>query len=98
MRPWPAPRPYPFGLTTSAPPRLAAPLAGAHTADLVVVGAGYCGLWTALLAKQEDPGRRVVVLESHTVGWAASGRNGGFVEASLTHGHENGAEPLPGGN
>ncbi|GAT72015.1 putative oxidoreductase ordL [Microbacterium sp. HM58-2] len=59
-------------------------------ADLVVVGAGYCGLWTAIIAKERDPGRRVVVLEGERIGGAASGRNGGFVEADLTHGPENG--------
>ena len=42
------------------------------TADLAVVGGGYCGLWTAVLAKRRDPTRRVVLLEQHTVGWAAS--------------------------
>ena len=64
-------------------------------ADLAIVGAGYCGLWTAIKAKQRDPDARVVVLEANTVGFAASGRNGGFVEASLTHGEENGATRWP---
>ena len=58
--------------------------------DLLVVGGGYTGLWTALQAKRRDPAARVVVLEARTNGWAASGRNGGFVEASLTHGESNG--------
>ncbi|ALE05896.1 FAD-dependent oxidoreductase [Arthrobacter sp. ERGS1:01] len=88
-------KPVPFWLDDVGPTDVGQPLGGEHTADLVVVGAGYCGLWTALLAKQEDPGRRVLVLESHTVGWAASGRNGGFVEASLTHGQENGENRFP---
>lgn len=70
-------------------------LAGDRTADLVVVGAGYTGLWTALLAKRRDPDMRVVVVEGRTVGWAASGRNGGFCDASLTHGHENGVTRWP---
>jgi glycine/D-amino acid oxidase-like deaminating enzyme len=70
-------------------------LAGERTADLVVVGGGYTGLWTALRAKERDPARRVVLLEARTIGWAASGRNGGFCEASLTHGHENGAQRWP---
>ena len=71
------------------------PLRGVVRADLVVVGAGYTGLWTALLAKLRDPERRVVVVEAQRVGWAASGRNGGFCEASLTHGRENGARRWP---
>ena len=70
-------------------------LVGQHAADLVVVGAGYTGLWTAIRAKERDPGRRVILLEAGQVGWAASGRNGGFCEASLTHGEENGRSRWP---
>jgi glycine/D-amino acid oxidase-like deaminating enzyme len=66
-----------------------------HRADLCVVGGGYTGLWTALRAKQRDPGRRVVLLEGNRLGWAASGRNGGFCAASLTHGEENGRARWP---
>jgi glycine/D-amino acid oxidase-like deaminating enzyme len=63
--------------------------------DLAVVGAGYTGLWTALQAIERDPGARIIVLEAKTVGWAASGRNGGFCEASLTHGESNGLARFP---
>lgn len=63
--------------------------------DLAVVGGGYTGLWTALLAKRRDPARRIVLLEGRRIGWAASGRNGGFCEASLTHGEENGLSRWP---
>ncbi|MCW2757062.1 MAG: hypothetical protein JWO46_808, partial [Nocardioidaceae bacterium] len=71
------------------------PLTGNHAADLAVVGGGYTGLWTAVRAKQRDPGRRVVLLEGNRLGWAASGRNGGFCSASLTHGSENGRSRWP---
>src|SRR5680860_461774 len=85
----------PFWLEDIAPqtryPRLTAHV----ECDLAVVGAGYLGLWTAVLAKQQNPGARVVLLEARTVGWAASGRNGGFCEASLTHGEENGRSRWP---
>ncbi|WP_249423849.1 NAD(P)/FAD-dependent oxidoreductase [Nocardioides coralli] len=76
------------------PPRFPA-LTGDHRTDLAVVGGGYTGLWTALRAKQRDPGRRVLLLESRRIGWAASGRNGGFCAASLTHGEENGRSRWP---
>ncbi|SDR71045.1 Glycine/D-amino acid oxidase [Microterricola viridarii] len=70
-------------------------LRGAVTADLAIVGGGYTGLWTAVLAKQRNPDARVVLLEGQRIGWAASGRNGGFCEASLTHGRENGENRWP---
>lgn len=71
------------------------PFSGSASFDLVVVGGGYTGLWTALMAKQRDPDARVALLEGKRVGWAASGRNGGFCEASLTHGEKNGMARFP---
>lgn len=68
---------------------------GSASVDLAVVGGGYAGLWTALQAKQRDPDARVALLEAKTLGWAASGRNGGFCEASLTHGEVNGENRFP---
>src|SRR6187431_2413942 len=64
-------------------------------ADLAIVGGGYSGLWTAILAKERDPNRTVLVLEARRVGWAASGRNGGFCESTITHGEENGRRRWP---
>ena len=61
-------------------------------ADLLVVGGGFTGLWAALLAKEENPSLDVVLLEGERIGWAATGRNGGFVSSSLTHGLPNGAD------
>jgi glycine/D-amino acid oxidase-like deaminating enzyme len=71
------------------------PLVGDSTVDLLIVGGGYTGLWTAVRALERDPSLRVTVVEAKTVGWAASGRNGGFCEASLTHGRENGTSRWP---
>ncbi|MBS1697776.1 MAG: FAD-dependent oxidoreductase [Actinobacteria bacterium] len=70
-------------------------LTGEVRADLAIVGGGYAGLWTAIRAKERDPQRSVVLIEANRVGWAASGRNGGFCEASLTHGEENGRNRWP---
>src|SRR5512134_1705546 len=63
--------------------------------DLLVIGAGFTGLWTALLAKEEHHGREVVILEADEVATGASGRNGGFVDASITHGLQNGLARWP---
>jgi glycine/D-amino acid oxidase-like deaminating enzyme len=70
-------------------------LSGSLTADLLVIGAGYTGLWTALHAAQRNPNQKVVLVDADRVGWAASGRNGGFVDASLTHGVANGKARWP---
>ena len=64
-------------------------------ADLCIVGGGFTGLWAALYAKALDPARDVVLLEAETAGFGASGRNGGFCVASLTHGIENGLARFP---
>ena len=61
----------------------------------MIIGGGFTGLWTALLASEANPGRRIVILESETVGYGASSRNGGFCDASLTHGLENGVSHWP---
>ena len=82
--------PRPFWLAELAPPEPAPALIGTTDSDLCIVGGGFTGLWAALHAKAGDPGRDVVVLEGETCGFGASGRNGGFANASLTHGLENG--------
>jgi glycine/D-amino acid oxidase-like deaminating enzyme len=59
------------------------PLEANAEADVCVVGAGYTGLWTALELRRADPSLHVVVLEKETVGFGASGRNGGWVIGAL---------------
>ncbi|WP_042374630.1 NAD(P)/FAD-dependent oxidoreductase [Streptacidiphilus neutrinimicus] len=85
----------PFWLTDPAKPEPEPALVGDTHCDLLVVGGGYTGLWTALIAKERDPSLDVVLLEGKEIGWAASGRNGGFCAASLTHGFFNGLERWP---
>lgn len=88
-----------FWLDDPSRPEPRPPLQHDLDTDLLVVGGGYCGLWTALIAKERDPARHVVLIEGRRIGWAASGRNGGFFETSLTHGEDNGrrhfADELP---
>ena len=67
--------------------------------DLAIVGGGFTGLWAALQAAEENPDRSIVLLEGDRIAEGATGRNGGFCAASLTHGLGNGldryADELP---
>jgi glycine/D-amino acid oxidase-like deaminating enzyme len=85
----------PFWLDKPHRPAPRRPLTGTIRADLVIIGGGFTGLWTALRAKEREPSRDVALLEAHEIAWAASGRNGGFCSASLTHGAENGRRHFP---
>jgi glycine/D-amino acid oxidase-like deaminating enzyme len=101
--PWPTSPPTPaeraafadaepraYWMDASRPQDAQPALVGAAEADLCIVGGGFTGLWAALYAKATDPARDVVLLEAETAGFGASGRNGGFAMASLTHGLSNG--------
>jgi glycine/D-amino acid oxidase-like deaminating enzyme len=69
------------GDVTSRPP-----LSADRDADLLIVGGGYTGMWTAWHARRLAPEARIVILESEPVcGRGPSGRNGGFVEGMWTH-------------
>ena len=69
------------------PPREAAPLAGPAEHDVVVIGAGLTGLWTALFLKELDPGRDVAVVEQGIAAYGASGRNAGMLSETVDHSH-----------
>lgn len=59
------------------------PLEGDTDVDVVIVGGGYTGLWTAYYLARHDPRLRVLVLEREHVGFGASGRNGGWCSSIL---------------
>ncbi|MEV0413110.1 FAD-dependent oxidoreductase [Streptomyces sp. NPDC050448] len=88
--------PVSYWLDDPGKPAARPALTSDEACDLLVIGGGYSGLWTALIAKERDPARDVVLIESKEAGWAASGRNGGFCAASLTHGLANGMARWPG--
>ncbi|MFJ8633848.1 NAD(P)/FAD-dependent oxidoreductase [Streptomyces sp. NPDC093568] len=72
------------------------PLGGDTSADVVIVGGGYTGLWTAYYLKKAVPFLRITVLEQKFCGYGASGRNGGWLYNGIAgrdryaklHGHE----------
>ncbi|MCF8538711.1 MAG: FAD-binding oxidoreductase [Candidatus Nanopelagicales bacterium] len=85
----------PFWLDNPQRPVARAPLSGVDAADLLVIGGGFTGLWAALEAKIAYPDQRIVLVEGGRIAEGASGRNGGFVSASLTHGFSNGHSRWP---
>ncbi|HET6848474.1 MAG TPA: FAD-dependent oxidoreductase [Gaiellales bacterium] len=92
---WREAEPRPFWLDSPLRPAPAEPLADDRSCALAVVGGGFTGLWAALQAKEDDPDREVVLLEQGAIADGATGRNGGFADASLTHGLPNGIERFP---
>lgn len=77
-------------------PAVREPLPGNASADVVIVGGGYTGLWTAYYLKKAAPFLRVTVLEQKFCGYGASGRNGGWLYNGIAgrdryarlHGHD----------
>jgi glycine/D-amino acid oxidase-like deaminating enzyme len=75
-------------------PSASAGVGGGRTdTDLLVVGGGLTGLWTAIEAA--GAGRDVVVVDAGPLGGGASGKCGGFVNASITHGIAHGHAHWP---
>jgi len=85
----------PLWLDNPARPAPRPALDASEDTDLLVVGGGFTGLWTALRAVERQPGRRVLLVEGDRIAEHATGRNGGFCEASLTHGEANGRQRWP---
>ena len=63
----------------------APPLGSDTSADVVILGGGYTGMWTAWFLKERDPGIDVVLLEADICGGGPSGRNGGFLDGWWGH-------------
>ncbi len=70
-------------------------LEGPTRVDTLVIGGGYTGLWTAIRLAEEKPNAKILLVEADRIGGAASGRNGGFVSSSITHGLANGLRHWP---
>src|SRR5689334_3573717 len=63
-------------------------LEGREASDVVIVGAGLTGLWTAIFLKQAAPSTDIVVVERGLAAQGASGRNAGMLSESVDHGHD----------
>ena len=64
--------------------------------DLLIVGGGFCGLWAAIQAKEQNPDRQVVLIEAKSVANGASGRPAAILSTSVMHGIENTERMFPG--
>jgi glycine/D-amino acid oxidase-like deaminating enzyme len=85
----------PFWMDDPSKPTAVSALTSDASADLAIIGAGFTGLWAAYLAKEADPSRDIILIEAGEAASGASGRNGGFMEPSVTHGFENGRSRWP---
>lgn len=72
-----------FWLSTAGDLSPRAALRGDHDADVVIVGAGFTGLWTAWYLLQRQPDLRVAICEAEIAGFGASGRNGAWCSAGI---------------
>lgn len=63
--------------------------------DLLIVGGGFCGLWGAVLAKEQSPERSVVLIEARSIANGASGRPAAIVSTSVMHGIDNTQRMFP---
>lgn len=66
-----------------------APLEQDIQCDLLIVGGGFCGLWAALQAREQNPGRDIVLIEAKSVANGASGRPAAIMSTSVMHGIDN---------
>ena len=64
-------------------PPIRQPLLNDIEVDVVIIGAGYTGLWTAYYLSQLNLGLSIAIVEAEHVGFGGSGRNGGWCSAFL---------------
>jgi len=86
---------FPYWLDSKAAPDTVAPLVGTTETDLLVVGGGFTGLWSAILMKEAHPHKDVVLIEAETIAFGASGRPGAIVSTSVMHGLHIAAQLFP---
>ncbi len=70
-------------------PEPLAPVSSDKKCELLIVGGGFTGLWAAMQAKERQPDADIILIEQTFIGDGASGRCGGFLSTTLTHGETN---------
>ncbi|ODA33606.1 FAD-dependent oxidoreductase [Veronia pacifica] len=86
---------YPFWLDDPDAPKAADKLTSDVSCDLLIVGAGFTGLWAAIQAKEADPNRKVIIIEAGTAATGASGRPAAILSTSVMHGLSNAQRLFP---
>ncbi|MFT5113208.1 MAG: glycine/D-amino acid oxidase-like deaminating enzyme [Parasphingorhabdus sp.] len=84
-----------YWLDSLGPDNLEASLKQDTRCDLLVVGGGFCGLWGAIQAKEQNADRDVVLIEAKSVATGASGRPGAIMSTSVMHGIDNTERMFP---
>ncbi|WP_262694880.1 NAD(P)/FAD-dependent oxidoreductase [Kordiimonas aquimaris] len=85
----------PYWLDSSKKPNTTPSLNHDETCDLLIVGAGFCGLWAALQAKETDPERHIIMIEAGEVANGATGRPAAILSTSVMHGIDNTERMFP---
>ncbi len=70
-------------------------LVGEATCELLIVGGGFCGLWCAIQAKEQNPSRDVMLIEARQIGNGASARPAAIMSTSVMHGIHNTERNFP---
>ena len=85
----------PYWLDAEGKPDDEAALTDDINCNLLIVGAGFTGLWAAIQAKEDQPDRDIVIIEANTVAIGASGRPAAILSTSVMHGLENAQRLFP---
>jgi glycine/D-amino acid oxidase-like deaminating enzyme len=86
---------FPYWLDNKAAPEPEAALDKNIQCDLLIVGAGFTGLWAAIHAKETNPERDVVIIEAQSIAIGASGRPAAILSTSVMHGLANASRLYP---
>lgn len=70
-----------YWIAEAGPPAALPSLDRELRVDVVIVGGGFTGMWTAWHLSRSEPGIEIALLESDRIGHGPSGRNGGFADS-----------------